>query len=148
MRKITLLNGPNLNLLGLREPDRYGVGTLAEIVAECSAFSSDNGFDLNSFQSNSEADLINRIHSAIDDKIEGILINPGAYGHTSIGIRDAFLAAGVPFVEVHITNIFAREEFRHKTLLADIAVGVISGFGTFSYVLGLQALFDHIKKSD
>ena len=80
MRKITLLNGPNLNLLGLREPDRYGVGTLAEIVAECSAFSSDNGFDLNSFQSNSEADLINRIHSAIDDKIEGILINPGAYG--------------------------------------------------------------------
>lgn len=148
MRKITLLNGPNLNLLGLREPDKYGIATLAEIVSQCSTFSNDNGFGLDSFQSNSEADLINRIHSAIDDKSEGILINPGAYGHTSIGIRDAFLAAGVPFVEVHITNIFAREEFRHKTLLSDIAVGIISGFGTFSYLLGLQALFDHIKKSD
>ena len=109
MRKITLLNGPNLNLLGLREPDRYGIGTLAEIVAECSAFSSNNGFDLNSFQSNSEADLINRIHSAIDDKIEGILINPGAYGHTSIGIRDAFLAASVPFVAVSYTHLRAHE---------------------------------------
>ena len=148
MKKVTLLNGPNLNLLGVREPAKYGDSSLDDILSKCQKFSGENGFDLDSFQSNSEADLINRIQLAMDDRSEGILINPGAYGHTSIGIRDAFLAVGIPFVEVHISNIFAREEFRHKTLLSDIAIGIISGFGAFSYVLGLQALFDHINKLD
>ena len=148
MRKITLLNGPNLNLLGKREPGTYGKLTLDEIISECLRISEHNGYMLDTFQSNSEAELINYIQSAYEDRYKGLIINPGAYGHTSIGIRDAFLAVNLPFVEVHISNIYSREEFRRQTLLSDIAVGVISGFGAFSYSLGLQALFNHLAKTN
>ena len=145
MKKVTLLNGPNLNLLGLREPAEYGDNTLDDILSKCQTFSSENGVDLDSFQSNSEADLINRIQSTIDDRIEGILINPGAYGHTSIGIRDAFLAVGIPFVEVHISNIYNREEFRHISMLSAVSDGVIVGLGENSYTLAIRALAELIS---
>ncbi len=148
MKKITLLNGPNLNLLGIREPDNYGKRTLDEIVSECLEFSRKRGYVLETFQSNSEAELINCIQSAFENRHEGLIINPGAYGHTSIGIRDAFLAVDLPFVEVHISNIYSREEFRRRTLLSDISIGVISGFGAFSYNLGLQALMNHLAKAN
>lgn len=142
-----MLNGPNLNLLGVREPDKYGNCTLDEIVSNCSELSNKNGFTLKSLQSNSETELINWIQLSLDDETEGLIINPGAYGHTSVGLRDAFLAVSLPFVEIHISNIFSREEFRRRTLLSDIAIGVVSGFGSYSYTLGLQALFNHLTKA-
>ena len=147
MKKVTMLNGPNLNLLGVREPDEYGNCTLDEIVSNCSKLSNKNGFTLKSLQSNSETELINWIQLSLDDETEGLIINPGAYGHTSVGLRDAFLAVSLPFVEIHISNIFSREEFRRRTLLSDIAIGVVSGFGSYSYTLGLQALFNHLTKA-
>ena len=147
MKKVTMLNGPNLNLLGVREPDKYGNCTLDEIVSNCSELSNKNGFTLKSLQSNSETELINWIQLSLDDETEGLIINPGAYGHTSVGLRDAFLAVSLPFVEIHISNIFSREEFRRRTLLSDIAIGVVSGFGSYSYTLGLQALFNHLTKA-
>jgi 3-dehydroquinate dehydratase-2 len=138
-QRVLALHGPNLNLLGARETDVYGNTTLDEIVAGLRALGDELGVVVESFQSNSEGDLVSAIQKARAD-FAGILINPAAYTHTSIAIRDALLAFPGPIVEVHLSNIHRREEFRHRSLVADVAVGQITGFGPESYVLGLRAL--------
>lgn len=143
--KILVLHGPNLNILGTREPAIYGKLTLNEINSAISAFAVELGIKLTIFQSNSEGALIDSIHSAIGS-YDGILINPAAYTHTSVAIRDALSAAALPAVEVHLSNIHSREEFRSRSFIAPIAVGQISGFGLDSYLLGLRAIFNHITK--
>jgi 3-dehydroquinate dehydratase-2 len=137
--RILVLHGPNLNLLGTRETDLYGTATLDTIVARLRGLGDELCVVVESFQSNSEGDLVSEIQKA-RDRCQGILINPAAYTHTSIAIRDALLAFPGPIVEVHLSNIHRREEFRHRSLVADIAVGQITGFGPESYVLGLRAL--------
>jgi 3-dehydroquinate dehydratase-2 len=143
--KILVLNGPNLNLLGTREPTIYGNITINEINSAISALALEMGIEVNIFQSNSEGALIEGIHSAIGS-FDGILINPAAYTHTSIAIRDALSASALPVVEVHLSNIHSREEFRSRSFIAPIAVGLISGFGPDSYLLGLRAIFNHLTK--
>jgi len=143
--KILVMHGPNLNLLGTREPSIYGNITINEINSAISAFALEMGIEVNIVQSNSEGELIERIHSAIG-LYDGILINPAAYTHTSIAIRDALSAAALPVVEVHLSNIHSREEFRSRSFIAPIAVGQISGFGPDSYLLGLRAIFNHLTK--
>jgi 3-dehydroquinate dehydratase-2 len=143
--KILVLHGPNLNLLGTREPAIYGEITFNEINSAMSTFAVELGIELTIFQSNSEGALIDMIHSAIG-AYDGILINPAAYTHTSVAIRDALSAAALPTVEVHLSNIHSREEFRLRSFIAPIAVGQISGFGLDSYLLGLRAIFNHITK--
>jgi 3-dehydroquinate dehydratase-2 len=137
--KILVLHGPNLNLLGSREPEVYGRVTLAEIDADLAATALRSGHDLDAFQSNSEGALIDRLHAAASDGTAFIVINPGALTHTSIALRDAFAAIAIPFVEVHLSNVHAREPFRRHSYLADLAAGVIAGFGAESYRLGLAA---------
>ncbi|WP_313914016.1 type II 3-dehydroquinate dehydratase [Tahibacter sp.] len=139
MAKILLLNGPNLNLLGTREPETYGHATLDSIVGDLVAIAQDQGHELAHLQSNAEHALIERIHAARCDGTAFILINPAAFTHTSIALRDALLAVGLPFVELHLSNVHAREPFRHRSYLSDVAVGVICGFGTDSYRLALHA---------
>ncbi len=134
-----MLHGPNLNLLGQREPAVYGRTTLAEIDADLAAIARESGHDLASFQSNSDGALIDRIHAAAKEAIAFIVINPGALTHTSVALRDALAAVAIPFIEVHLSNVHAREAFRHHSYIADLAVGVISGFGAESYRLGLSA---------
>lgn len=141
---VLVLHGPNLNLLGVREPEVYGATTLAEIDAGLAAQATDAGCELSSFQSNHEGELIDRIHAARDDA-DGLLINPGGLTHTSVSLRDALAGVGLPVVEVHLSNVFARESFRHHSHVSGVAVGVISGFGVASYRLGLQALLQHIQ---
>jgi len=143
--KILVLHGPNLNLLGTREPTIYGNITINEINSAISALAFEMGIEVNIFQSNSEGALIEGIHSAIGS-FDGILINPAAYTHTSIAIRDALSASALPVVEVHLSNIHSREEFRSRSFIAPIAVGQISGFGPDSYLLGLRAIFNHLTK--
>ena len=137
VRNVLLLNGPNLNLLGTREPDKYGVATLAGIEERLLLQASAAGATLATFQSNSEADLVDRIQQARRERVEFIIINPAAYTHTSVAVRDALAAVGIPFVEVHLTNIFSREPFRHHSYLTDLAVGVVSGLGAVGYELAL-----------
>lgn len=139
MAKILLLHGPNLNLLGTREPETYGHGTLTSIVGDLAVIAQDNGHELQSFQSNAEHALIDRIHAARADGTAFILINPAAFTHTSIALRDALLAVALPFIELHLSNVHAREPFRQHSYFSDIAVGVICGFGADSYRLALQA---------
>jgi 3-dehydroquinate dehydratase-2 len=139
MARILLLNGPNLNLLGLREPKIYGSTTLPDIENRLVAAARDRGHELIAFQSNAEHELIGKIHGAKNDGIAFVIINPGAYTHTSIALRDAFLGVAAPFIEVHLTNIYAREEFRHHSYLSGIAVGSIVGFGAQGYELALDA---------
>jgi 3-dehydroquinate dehydratase II len=139
LAKILLLNGPNLNLLGSREPETYGHATLDSIVGDLAAIAQGRGHELVHFQSNAEHALIERIHAARVDGSAFILINPAAFTHTSIALRDALLAVGLPFVELHLSNVHAREAFRHHSYLSDIAVGVICGFGAHSYRLALEA---------
>jgi 3-dehydroquinate dehydratase-2 len=139
--KILVLHGPNLNLLGSREPDVYGRRTLADINLALEQEAADN--QLQFVQSNHEGALIDAIHEA-RDWADGILFNPGAYTHTSYALRDAIVATGLPCVEVHLSNIHAREEFRRKSVLAPVCLGQINGFGWRSYTLGLQALLDHL----
>jgi len=143
--KILVLHGPNLNLLGTREPAIYGQLTLKEINAAISALAHELAIEVNIVQSNSEGTLIDSIHSAIGS-YDGILINPAAYTHTSIAIRDALAAAALPTVEIHLSNIHSREEFRSQSFIAPIAVGQISGFALDSYLLGLRAIFNHLTK--
>jgi len=143
--KILVLHGPNLNLLGTREPAIYGKLSFNEINSAMTAFAAELGIDITIFQSNSEGALIDRIHSAIG-AFDGIVINPAAYTHTSVAIRDALSAAALPTVEVHLSNIHSREEFRSRSFVAPVAVGQISGFGLDSYLLGLRAIFNHITK--
>ena len=144
MATILLLHGPNLNLLGSREPDQYGTDTLASINQRLSTIASEKGVKLKNFQSNSEAELLEQIHAA-DENTDFILINPAALTHTSIALRDALLGIAVPFIEVHLSNIYSREDFRHTSYLSDIAVGVISGLGAYSYELGLAAAIEQLN---
>jgi 3-dehydroquinate dehydratase-2 len=142
--RILVLHGPNLNLLGKREPEIYGSHTLEDINRTLVAQANLLGVTLDCFQSNHEGELIDLIHSALGTR-DGILINPGAYTHTSVGLRDALSGVNIPTVEVHLSNIHRREEFRHHSYIAPIAVGQISGFGADSYRLGLDALVHHLK---
>ena len=137
MARILVLNGPNLNLLGSREPGHYGQDTLASIEEKLGQLAA--GHEISFFQSNAESELIDRIHRAGADGVDFILINPAALTHTSIALRDAFLGVSIPFIEVHISNVFAREPFRHQSYLSDIAVGVVSGLGSHGYELALAA---------
>jgi len=144
MQSIWLLNGANLNLLGTREPERYGTQSLDDISTKLTELARDYALVLHSFQSNSESVLVDKVQHAKHEGIRGIIINPGAFAHTSIALRDAFLATQIPFIEIHISNIYARESFRHHSYLADIAQGVIVGLGPYGYELALRALVQHL----
>lgn len=144
MAKILLLHGPNLNLLGKREPEIYGADTLDDINTQLSRQASASGHSLETLQSNSEEALINRIHACFDDETAFIIINPAAFTHTSVAIRDALAAVSIPFIECHLSNVHQREEFRHFSYLSDLAVGVICGFGKTSYTLALQAAIEKL----
>jgi 3-dehydroquinate dehydratase-2 len=141
---VLLLNGPNLNLLGQREPGLYGAQTLEAIEEQLRLQAKGLGVDLACFQSNHEGALVDRIQAA-RGQADGILINAGAYTHTSIALRDALLGVGLPFVELHLSNVHAREPFRHHSFLADRAVGVVAGFGPASYTLALEGLVGHLR---
>lgn len=145
---ILVLNGPNLNLLGAREPHIYGHTTLADINQNLAHLSQAAGLSLETLQSNAEHVLIDRIQSALSDNTAFIIINPGAYTHSSIAIRDALSAAAKPFIEVHISNIHAREAFRHHSYLSDIALGVICGLGVYGYEAALCRAIQYIKEND
>jgi 3-dehydroquinate dehydratase-2 len=144
--RILLLNGPNLNLLGTREPSVYGTASLHDIEARLSALAKSLGHELIAVQSNAEHELIAQIQAAKRDHIAFVIFNPGAFTHTSIALRDAFLAVAVPFIEVHLSNVFARESFRHHSYLSDIAVGCIFGLGPVGYELALQAASARLTK--
>ena len=144
MAKLLLLNGPNLNLLGLREPSIYGRESLSEIETRLMESARQRGHDLECFQSNAESSLIDRIHLAYRESVDVILINPGALTHTSIALRDAFLSTKIPFIEIHLSNVHAREDFRHRSYLSDIALGVILGLGPIGYSLALEAALNTI----
>jgi 3-dehydroquinate dehydratase-2 len=145
MSKILLLNGPNLNLLGSREPEVYGYTTLDDIVADATSYASSLGHQLSHLQSNAEHALIDGIHAAKTDGVEFIVINPGAFTHSSIALRDAFLGVSIPFIEIHLSNVFAREEFRAHSYLSDVAVGLISGLGANGYRLAINAADQQLK---
>lgn len=143
-KKVLVIHGPNLNLLGLREKGIYGVVTLSEIDSRLEEMAREMGIDIAFVQSNSEGDIVNVIHQSMG-KVDAIVINPAAYTHTSVAIRDALLAVAIPVIEVHLSNIHKREEFRHKSFISDIAVGTIAGFGPHSYYLGLEAANNLLK---
>ena len=143
---ILLINGPNLNLLGSREPDQYGTETLQRIEARLADLAEKAGVRFEAYQSNSEAELVERIQQAGRDGVEFIIINPAAYTHTSVAMRDALAAVGIPFIEVHLSNVFAREAFRHRSYFTDIAVGIISGLGAKGYELALDFALQYPKR--
>lgn len=145
-KHLLLLNGPNLNLLGTREPGIYGATTLAEIESRLQEQARGAGVSLATFQSNSEAALVERVQQAAHDGVDFILINPAAYTHTSVALRDALAAVAIPFVEIHLSNVFARESFRRESYFSDIAVGVISGLGSVGYELALDYALRYAKK--
>ena len=147
MASILVLHGPNLNRLGSREPGVYGATTLEQINQHLREFASQRGHHLLSLQSNAEHELVERIHAAGDEAIDFILINPAAFTHTSVAIRDALLAVSIPFIEVHLSNVYKREPFRHHSYLSDVAEGVICGFGAQGYELALQAAIHKIEQS-
>ena len=138
MKNILVIHGPNLNLLGSREPGVYGAVTLNEINQGLLQLASEKGASLHHFQSNAESDLVNRVQLAAQEKIDFIIINPAAFTHTSVALRDALAAVDIPFIEVHISNVFAREAFRKESYFSDLAVGVISGLGAAGYKLAVQ----------
>ena len=139
MANLLLLNGPNLNLLGQREPALYGSATLAEIEAGCAALADELGHTLECFQSNAEHELVDRVQAAAGAGTDGLILNPGAFTHTSVALRDALLATALPFIEVHLSNIKAREPFRHHSYFSDIACGVIMGLGPLGYELAIRS---------
>ena len=141
---ILLINGPNLNLLGTREPEIYGNKTLNDIEKDLSRIAKDKIMNLECFQSNHEGEIVDKIQESIKN-VQGILINAGAFTHTSISIRDALIGSKIPFVELHISNIFSREEFRKESFLTDKAIGIISGFGISSYSLGLYGIIEYLQ---
>ena len=142
MKKIHVLHGPNLNMLGQRETVVYGQMSLGTVNLQLENAAKQQGFELTSLQSNSESVLIDAVHNAFFAGVDYFIINPAAYTHTSIGLRDALLAVNIPFIEVHISNIHARESFRHKSFFSDLALGVISGLGTYGYLLALNAIVE------
>ena len=139
MARLLLVNGPNLNLLGAREPGVYGRDTLASIEERLRSLAAGSGHELATFQSNAEHELVDRIQAAGTDGTRFVLLNPGAFTHTSIALRDALLAVDLPFIEIHLSNVFAREDFRHSSYFSDIAAGCIFGLGAFGYEMALQA---------
>jgi 3-dehydroquinate dehydratase-2 len=145
MTTILVLNGPNLNLLGKREPAIYGAESLADIEEQLRTLAKDLSLSLVFQQSNAEAELIGMIHAASDNQVDFIIINPGALTHTSVALRDALLGVAIPFIEVHISNVFAREAFRQHSFLSDVAVGVISGLGSQGYALALTAALKQLQ---
>lgn len=142
--RILVMHGPNLNMLGQREATIYGKTTLSDINAAMTCLGSELGVEIETFQSNHEGDLVDKVQGA-KGEFDGIVINPAAFTHTSIALRDAFLAVSIPFVEVHISNVYSREPFRHKSLLSDVAIGVVAGFGPLSYNMGLRGLLGRIR---
>ncbi len=145
MAALLLLNGPNLNLLGSREPAHYGATNLAAIEQQCQNEATQAGHQLACFQSNAEHELVERIQAAYKEGVDFIIINPAAFTHTSVAMRDAFSAVEIPFIEIHLSNIYAREDFRHTSYFSDLAVGVICGLGAQGYSLALQAAIKHIQ---
>ncbi|HKL48411.1 MAG TPA: type II 3-dehydroquinate dehydratase [Desulfuromonadales bacterium] len=145
--KVLILHGPNLNLLGTREPEVYGHRTIDDVNRDVAALAEELGLQVEFYQSNSEGDLIDRIHLAGREKMAGILINPGGLTHTSVSLRDALAATSLPAVEVHLSNVHAREEFRRHSYIAPVVLGQISGFGAESYLLGLRGLLVRIKEN-
>ena len=146
MATFLLLNGPNLNLLGSREPEVYGKTTLEEVIEKLSKISSQAGHVLLSFQSNAEHELVDKIHKANEEGVKCIVFNPGAFTHSSIALRDALAGIDIPFIEIHISNIYSREDFRQKSFLSEIAVGVISGLGVEGYELALKVAMNRFGK--
>jgi 3-dehydroquinate dehydratase II len=146
MARLLLLNGPNLNLLGSREPAVYGLGTLASIEQRAAAVARDAGHELTAFQSNAEHELIDRIQQAGRDGVDFIVFNPGGFSHTSIALRDALLAVAVPFIEVHLSNTQAREPFRHRSYFTDIAAGCVLGLGAYGYELAVRAAIERLAR--
>ena len=144
--KFLVLNGPNLNLLGEREPEVYGTTTLAEIDTRLNNLATTQGNELTCFQSNAEHELVDKIHDAKKSGVDFILINPGAFTHTSIALRDAMLGTEIPIIEVHLSNVFAREEFRKSSYLSDIAVAVVSGLGDYGYELALMGAEKYLTR--
>lgn len=145
MKKILVLHGPNLNLLGTREPSIYGATSLSQINADLLNEANNAGIQVTCYQSNTEGALIDAIHQASSDKINYIIINPAAFTHTSVALRDALSAVAIPFIEVHISNIYTRETFRHHSYFSDIAVGIISGLGAQGYLLALKAIIQELQ---
>jgi 3-dehydroquinate dehydratase-2 len=139
MASLLLINGPNLNLLGSREPGVYGATSLADVEARLQELAGDLGHELVAFQSNAEHEIVDRIQQAQADQVDYILLNPGAFTHTSIAMRDALLAVGIPFIEIHLSNVFAREDFRHNSYFSDIAAGCLFGLGAYGYELAMLA---------
>ncbi len=142
--KISVIHGPNLGSLGRREPEVYGTATLQDVDRALAAHATDLGVEVESFQSNSEGAILDHLE-AVADQADGIVINPGGLTHTSVSLRDGLVAAGLPFVEVHLSNVHARERFRRHSYLAPVAVGVVAGFGVESYLLGLRGLVTHLR---
>ncbi len=147
-RKILLLNGPNLQLLGMREPEIYGRTTLEDIVRQVKELGGELGFSIVDYQSNVEGFLVDRIAKAYEEKFDGIIFNPAAYTHTSVALRDALAAVKIPTVEVHLSNIASRDEFRHNSLTLPVSLGVIAGFGANGYLLALRALAAHLETEE
>tara|TARA_B100001057_G_scaffold224123_1_gene224383 strand:+ start:4493 stop:4930 length:438 start_codon:yes stop_codon:yes gene_type:complete len=145
MNKIIILNGPNLNLLGEREKNQYGTFTLKEVEKNCKEYSSNNNINLTFFQSNIEGELINQIQDSRNNQ-DGLIINAGGYTHTSVAIHDALKILKIPIIELHISNIYNREEFRHKSLISKVAKSIICGFGEEGYIMSLQAIKNFLKK--
>ena len=145
MNKIIILNGPNLNLLGERESDQYGNETLKEIENNCNEYATKNKIELSFYQSNIEGELVNEIQKSRDNQ-DGLIINAGGYTHTSVAIHDALKILKIPIIELHISNVYNREEFRHKSLISKVAKGVICGFGANGYIMSLQAINNFLKK--
>ena len=145
MSKIIILNGPNLNLLGEREKTQYGSFTLKEIEVDCKEFASKNNIDLLMFQSNIEGELVEKIQNSRNEQ-QGLIINAGGYTHTSVAIHDSLKILKIPIIELHISNIYNREEFRHKSLISKLAKGIICGFGANGYIMALKAMNTYLKK--
>ncbi len=148
MSDFLLINGPNLNLLGSREPDVYGADRLEDIELRCVELAKSLGHSLASCQSNAEHELIDRVQQAARDGVDFIILNPGAFTHTSIALRDALLAVQIPFIEIHLSNTFAREEFRHNSYFSDIASSCLFGFGAYGYELAVQAASQYVAKAE
>jgi 3-dehydroquinate dehydratase-2 len=146
MFKILVLNGPNLNLLGRREPQIYGKTTLADVHQNLQKLADQSGHQLDFRQSNAEHELIGWIQALLDQPIDGLIFNPGGFTHTSIALRDAILAVSVPFIELHLSNVYARESFRQHSFFSDIALGVIAGFGVMGYEMAFQALLTKLSE--